>query len=217
MTTDPFGAAIAAEHRGQLLRNAADYRQQRAVRRGQRRRRRPTLSLRVRPARPTDAQAVAGLFEQLSLDSRLARFLHPKQTITLRELRAITLIDHRDRETLLAVTRLRRRVLGVASFVRDAQNPSAAEVGVMIADAWQERRVGSRLVARLVERARAEGISQFTAVMFTDNARARRLLSDIGPVEVVDRDGPTISVRVALRAAGQPVKRHAGVLTPRGT
>jgi RimJ/RimL family protein N-acetyltransferase len=156
------------------------------------------ISVRVRPLVPGDSALVADVFARLSPASRLARFLVPKWRLTGAELRYLTEVDHHDHEALIAVTRLGGEPVGVARFVRDSTEPTSAEVAVEVVDDWQGRGVGSLLVGRLARRARREGITQFTALMSADNTRSRRLLSMAGHLTLVERDGATVSYRVAL-------------------
>jgi N-acetylglutamate synthase-like GNAT family acetyltransferase len=53
--------------------------------------------------------------------------------------------------------------VGVARYVRDNDDPEQAEFACTVADAWQERGVGSMLAERLAGRARAAGIERFRA------------------------------------------------------
>jgi RimJ/RimL family protein N-acetyltransferase len=66
-------------------------------------------------------------------------------------------------------------VVGVARFDRDAQE-SFAEIGMLLADAWQSRGLGREVVARLRLEAGVWGLSGFTATVLGENRRALRLL-----------------------------------------
>jgi RimJ/RimL family protein N-acetyltransferase len=72
-----------------------------------------------------------------------------------------------------------RALIGVARYVRLAEDPDAAEVAVVVADAWQRRGVASLLVDELAPRARARGIRRFTATMASDNHAAHRLMAKL--------------------------------------
>jgi RimJ/RimL family protein N-acetyltransferase len=153
---------------------------------------------------PEDSVLVADVFAGLSPESRLARFLVPKWRLSGAELRYFTEVDHHDHEALIAVTRLRGEAVGVARFVRDSQDPTSAEVALEVVDEWQGCGVGSLLVRRLAARARREGVAQFTALMSADNEGSRRLLSKAGDLTPVERDGATVTYRVALSPSAPP-------------
>jgi len=156
--------------------------------------------LRVRRIRADVSPLLADIFARLGPASRLARFLYPKRTLTEAELRYLTDIDHRDHEALIAVTRLRAEPVGVARFIRDRSDPTSAEVAIAVVDEWQDRGVGSLLIARVTGRALRQSITHFTALTSAGNLRVRRLLAKAGDVSVIARDGATVSYRVALAA-----------------
>jgi RimJ/RimL family protein N-acetyltransferase len=140
----------------------------------------------IRQVRPADAALLADGFARLSERSRRGRFLTSKNVLTESELRFLTNVDHHDHEALGAVDRAGRGV-GVARYIRDADDPAAAEVAVTVVDEWQGRGLGSKLLALLSDRARDEGISRFTAMIAVDNAVSGRLISSAGGVLVSQR------------------------------
>jgi RimJ/RimL family protein N-acetyltransferase len=157
------------------------------------------IGVRIRPVEPADATLISDGFDRLSAESRRLRFLGPKTSLSASELRYFTDIDHHDHEALIAVSRLSGRSLGVARFIRLADDPTTADVAVVIADEWQRTGLGSALTARLVERARCEGIARFSALLDAENEGARRLMRRTGAsVRLVGRDGGTMSYEMEL-------------------
>ena len=59
--------------------------------------------------------------------------------------------------------------MGVARYVRDPERRDSAEIAVAVLEQWQGQGVGKALVRRLADRARDEGIAQFTGLMLSDN------------------------------------------------
>jgi L-amino acid N-acyltransferase YncA len=135
----------------------------------------------IRPVRPQDAALLADGFARLSARSRRSRFLTDKNKLTGSELRFLTNVNHHDHEALGAVDRAGRGV-GVARYIRDADDPACAEVAVTVVDEWQGRGLGSKLLALLADRARAERISRLTAVVAADNMASSRLIRSAGGV-----------------------------------
>src|SRR4051794_27172627 len=119
-------------------------------------------TLAVRPIEPSDREGVASGFEKLSDESRYKRFFSPTPRLSDAQLRSLTDVDHRDHEALVAVADDGDGP-GVARFVRLPDDPTAAEVAVAVRDDWQGRGVATGLLHALVERAREEGITRFTA------------------------------------------------------
>jgi GNAT superfamily N-acetyltransferase len=66
------------------------------------------------------------------------------------------------------------RIVGLASLL--AGPGGVADLGVVVEDEWQGRRVGTRLVASLVTGARDRGVSVVTATVLASHARLARAL-----------------------------------------
>ena len=151
----------------------------------------------IRQVQSADAPLLADGFARLSDASRQMRFLTKKKELSPAELRYFTDVDHHDHEALGALDRTDGRGVGIARYVRDAEDPQAAEVAVTIVDDWQGRGLGTELLAQLSDRARQEGIRRFTALVAADNATVARLLQNMS-AELV-RYGPgTAEYEVAL-------------------
>ena len=105
----------------------------------------------IRPVRPVDAQLLADGFARLSARSRRLRFLTPKQELSPAELRYFTDVDHHDHEALGALNHADGRDVGIARYLRDADDPQAAEIAVTIIDDWQGQGLGTELVAQLCQ------------------------------------------------------------------
>jgi GNAT superfamily N-acetyltransferase len=136
--------------------------------------------LKIRPIEPGDKAALAAAVDQSSKEAVYGRFLNPHGRRTAAELRHLTEVDHRGHEALLAVDPGSGNSVGVARYVRDHERRDRAEIAVAVLETWQGRGVGKALLHRLADRARDEGITQFTALMQSDNRAMRRLLEDLG-------------------------------------
>src|SRR6516162_3980835 len=123
----------------------------------------------IRQVRSTDAALLADGFARLSPRSRRTRFLGAKTTLSEAELRYFTEIDHHDHEAIGALSAADGRGVGIARYVRDADDPQAAEIAVTVVDDWQGRGLGTELLSRLSDRARHAGIARFTALVSAEN------------------------------------------------
>jgi RimJ/RimL family protein N-acetyltransferase len=133
----------------------------------------------IRQVQSADAPGLADGFARLSGRSRQLRFLTPKKALSPAELRYFTDVDHHDHEALGALDDADGRGVGIARYVRDADDSQAAEIAVTIIDDWQGRGLGTELVAQLSERARSEGIRRFTALVAADNPAMAGLLRKV--------------------------------------
>ena len=135
----------------------------------------------------------------MSARTRLQRFLALKQNLSDAEVRYLSDVDHVGHEALVASTRITHRPLGVARWVRHADDPLVADIAVTIVDAWQGMGVGTELARQLVTSALDAGVRRFTADVLIDNAGARKLVRGLGTaVRVVGRDGPIVHYEVEL-------------------
>jgi RimJ/RimL family protein N-acetyltransferase len=145
----------------------------------------------VRPIRPADKSLLANGFERLSDQSVYRRFLSPLPELRPMDLVYLTEVDHHDHEALLAIDAQTGDAVGVARYVVErsaGEGSEAAEGGearraefaVTVVDDWHRRGVGTELVRRLVQRARAEGLKRFTAVVHADNTAMLGLLEKLG-------------------------------------
>jgi RimJ/RimL family protein N-acetyltransferase len=150
----------------------------------------------IRPVWPEDAALLRDGFARLSARSRRSRFFVEKLRLSEAEVRYLTNVDHHDHEALGAVSRDGRGV-GVARYVRDRDDTASAEVAVTVVDEWQGRGLGGKLLALLSGRARAAGITRFTAVTAADNTASKTLIVHAGGLRVSGR-GPHWEYEIPL-------------------
>jgi GNAT superfamily N-acetyltransferase len=155
----------------------------------------------VRPIRPQDAESLRAGFERLSEESRYRRFLSPMRELSGPMLRYLTEVDHHDHEALIAVG-ADGTIVGVARSVRSRSDPQVAEAAVTVADDWQGRGLGTALLGLLADRARAEGISRFTALLLATNRAMLDLLKDLGPVRILQLGSGTTELEITLPRRG---------------
>jgi RimJ/RimL family protein N-acetyltransferase len=156
----------------------------------------------IRPIRPDDREALADGLRRLSAESRYRRFFSPLDKLSEQQLTYLTDVDHHDHEALVAVEAGTEQGIGVARFVRSEADPEVAEVAVAVADDWQGQGIGSELLHRLTERARAEGIKRFSGSILEENRPMRELMAELGDVRVTGRAAGAIDVEVDLPAEG---------------
>jgi len=136
------------------------------------------VRLRVRPIVPADREPLAEAFDRLSDRSRHQRFLAPKRRLSMRELDYLTDVDHVTHEALIAIDESTGEIVG--RYATGSSGGVAADMALVVVDAWQRRGIGHGLAVRLVERAHANGITRLTGTALADNLRVRSLLERIG-------------------------------------
>ena len=174
----------------------------------------------VRPIEPADGPQLRAGFDRLDAGSRYQRFLAPIDYLSQRQLDYLTRIDHESHEALVALDAATGDGVGIARFVRDASDPTRADVAIVIADRWHGRGVGTLLANRLAARARAVGVTSFTARMLAGNRAGRRLVERVGQEIRQREDGGAIVLTAQTREHTQPVaepparaaRRHTSLL-----
>ncbi len=145
-------------------------------------------AVRVRPLTPADGDALLTVFAGLSPASRRARFLSPVDHLTEAMQRALLAVDDTRHVGLVAEARqgAGRTAVGLARYVVDG--PGQAEIAYEVADAWQGRGIGTRLLRKLVATARRHGVERLHASIRPDNDASLALLRRLLPqLRVVDR------------------------------
>jgi RimJ/RimL family protein N-acetyltransferase len=71
-------------------------------------------------------------------------------------------------------------VVGLAQYSRRVGSDEA-DMAIVVADAWQQQGLGTRLVAALADRAAADGILAFAVSIQGDNVAALRLFKRLAP------------------------------------
>jgi acetyl coenzyme A synthetase (ADP forming)-like protein len=126
-------------------------------------------TLRLRPPRREDADALLDFFRSLSEQSLYLRF-HGFPTVDERLVEPLLEPDWNERGALLGTLAENddERVVAVGNYVR-LRDPSLAEAAFTVADEHQRRGIGTRLLERLADRAGRVGIERFVAEVLPDN------------------------------------------------
>jgi len=173
--------------------------------------------VRLRQGHSSDKELLLRGFERLSPESRYQRFLAAMPKLSPEMVRYLTEIDHHDHEALAALDEQTGDGIGVARYVRNPQRPDVAEVAVTVIDAWQGRGLGTLLLEALSGRARAEGITSFTALVLAANQEMMAVLAALGPVQIVDRELGTVEIEMPIPETGpSPALRKLLSIAARG-
>jgi GNAT superfamily N-acetyltransferase len=168
----------------------------------------------LRPIEPGDkARLVAGM-ATLSDRSRWLRFQGAVNALSEKTLRHLTEVDQNDHIAWIALdpSRAEEPLIGVVRCVRIADEPTVAEVAVVVGDAYQNRGLGSLLLAVLAEKAAARGVATFRATVLRENATVVHALQEIGARGTVEEgllhvDVPVAEVEALARTWSGPEPR----------
>ena len=147
----------------------------------------------IRLARPEDTEAISDMHARSSEATRYQRYFTPNTDWREDQLRRIA-GGHRG-ATLVAVN-WRGDIVGLGNVFPDRPgDTSAAEIAVIVEDAWQGRGLGGRMLEHLIELARRQGFDEVLALVLAGNTGMIRLLDrlDLEWTKAADPDlGATI-------------------------
>lgn len=122
----------------------------------------------IRPISPDDADAVQSFHMSQSQNSIYLRFFTYKSSLSAKELKRFTDVDHRNRVAFV-VTR-GTDIIGIGRYDR-LDDPAEAEVAFNVSDSHQGRGLGSILLEHLAAAARENGIRRFSAEVLPENRK----------------------------------------------
>ena len=150
----------------------------------------------VRPIGSRDRDAFSAWFGRLSDESRRRRFHGPKPRLSARELTYLTEVDH-VRHTALVAVDASGQLIGEARYATARPDDRVADFAVTVADEWQGRGIGTRLATRVIEAARANGMTKLTAITLWENGAAIALVQRLGFLRT-GYDGDALEYELAL-------------------
>ncbi len=140
------------------------------------------LRVMLRPIRHEDAPRLQEGFRRLSQLARRRRFLDQVDPLSEEQLKAFTSNDDVNHVAwgALNLEKPEEPGIGVARYVRLADDPKAADVAIVIADEYQGRGTGFVLQACLHLSAHRAGLRSFYYDVLSDNERIIRHLKLMG-------------------------------------
>lgn len=158
------------------------------------------VSVCIRAIRPDDGPRLVAFHGGLSPETLHRRYFRRVGPLTPKQADTLARVDGRDHMALVAATGPERDapILAVARY--DRLDADAAEMGLVVADAWQARGIGSALFARLVAHARACGITTMHAATQTDNLRVLAMARHAGYPCSARLDALEVELRLDIRS-----------------
>ena len=144
----------------------------------------------VRPIHPDDATMLQGLVQKLSPQSRYFRFVSSISELPPNMLSRFTLIDY-DREMALVAVQKERvaqddgtfqeqeRLIGVSRYITNPDHTSC-EFSLLVADDFNGKGLGSRLMESIMEVAREKGLTEIIGLVLANNAPMLKLMRSLG-------------------------------------
>jgi acetyltransferase len=168
----------------------------------------------VRPIAASDLRRELEFVVGLSPVTRYQRLLSGRQLLP-GELKRLTDIDYRCELALVALADDdgEPSIVGVARYVRDdGVAAPGCDFAIVVADAWQGRGLGERLLRRLLHAALADGIRVLAGITLSSNTGMLALGRKLGFKAVRQRGDATITeLRWEAVAVGSELDREAAL------
>jgi acetyltransferase len=138
-------------------------------------------SVNLRPIRPEDAEMEQEFVKNLSANSRYFRFMNTVRELTPTMLMRFTQIDYDQEMAFVAVREEGGREVEIA-VARYATNPDGqtCEFAVVVADSWQCKGLGRRILELLIEVARSRGLKAMVGHILSGNQPMLALCGKLG-------------------------------------
>jgi acetyltransferase len=153
----------------------------------------------VRPIRPEDEALMPAFHATLSEKSVLYRYFQAtsfQDRIDHDRLRRICFIDYDREMALVAIVRKPDGTRAIAGVIRMQKSffTSRGRFTIIVSDEWQRRGIGSKLIQKLMDVARAEGLSLLRAAYLPENLEMRSLCEKHGFTSIAaQNDEPAYS------------------------
>ena len=157
-------------------------------------------SVTLRPLRPEDRDIESAFVQGLSQETRHNRLLGGAIAVTREYIERLVNVDY-SRDMALAATVMldAETLIGVARYVLDKNEP-AAEFAVVVADTWQGRGIGGRLLGKLIDIARRRGVKRLYGDILGTNRPMLEFVRKLG-FRLEHHDDPTLT-RATLTLGG---------------
>ena len=144
----------------------------------------------IRPIHPDDAHMLKKLVSELSPESRYFRFVSSMAELPPSMLARFTLIDYDREMALVAVIKVRtaspdgditetERIVGVSRYVTNPDQ-SSCEFALVVADDFNGKGMGSRLMESIMDVARDTGLAEIEGLVLANNAGMLKLMRGLG-------------------------------------
>lgn len=139
------------------------------------------IEITIRPIQPEDFDIEKAFVQQLSPESKHRRFLAAIRELTPRAIERFTRPDYPREQALIAtiVQAGEEKEIGVARYAGDLDS-AKAEFAIVIADEWQGKGLGPRLMRELFAAATAAGMRHMEGVVLRDNRQMLQMVRDLG-------------------------------------
>jgi acetyltransferase len=152
--------------------------------------------LTLRHIASADAAKEQAFVHGLSAQSSYLRFHGTVKDLSAKDLKNYTEPDSRNAVALIVLHsgEAGEEEIGVARYVLDPDRANC-EFAIVVADTWQKRGIGTRLMNALISHLQVSGVKQITGSVIKSNSAMRKFMKQMGFEEAsISDDLSTLSV-----------------------
>jgi acetyltransferase len=140
--------------------------------------------LMLRHIAPADAAREQAFVHGLSAQSSYLRFHGTLKDLSKKDLKKFTETDSRNEVALIVLHSGAKgeEEIGVARYVIDPDRANC-EFAIVVADEWQRRGIGTRLMNALISHLQASGVKQISGSVIKSNSTMRKFMKQMGFAE----------------------------------
>jgi acetyltransferase len=149
--------------------------------------------LTLRHIAPTDAAREQAFVHGLSPESSYLRFHGTIKDLSKKDLEKFTNPDSRNAVALIVLSsgKTGEEEIGVARYVIDPDGTNC-EFAIVVADKWQKRGIGTRLMNALINHLQASGVKRISGSVLKRNSAMLKFIKQMGFAETDIPDDPSI-------------------------
>jgi len=150
------------------------------------------VKLTLRHIAPADASIEQAFVHGLSPQSNYLRFHGTLKDLSKKDLKKFTDPDSRNSVALIVVHsgKTGEEEIGVARYVIDPDGANC-EFAIVVADKWQKRGIGTRLMNALISHLQVSGVKQISGSVLKSNSAMLKFIKQLGFAETNIPDDPS--------------------------
>lgn len=145
----------------------------------------------IRPIRIADAEMEAEFIRRLSPETKHYRFFGGVKELSPIQVSHLCDVDGKHSMAFVATIQRdgRETEIGVGRYAPNSR-ADVREIAVTVADEWQRKGLGTKLMKQLIQSAQCNGVKQLYSIELSDNAVMRSLAKDLNMSARPDPDDP---------------------------
>jgi ribosomal protein S18 acetylase RimI-like enzyme len=164
--------------------------------------------VRIRPIRPGDVPRLMEFHSRLSLNTTRLRFFTPMKRLSQQFADHLCTVDFKKRCAFVISPLDADTIHAVGRY--EAESRFSAEVAFVVEDSFQGKGIGTILLDRLVEHARANGFDRLTAVVLCENLNMLTLFreSPYSPEITMQGECAFVKMNIAVQGPVAPAPKR---------